>query len=406
MSHVPENVIENSNYLFEHFPKTKLSLKSIKLDIFHLKSKMTTLEKTYDLLDEHIHCSSALAFNSSAFDIPLIRKYLLPLLELQKNGNVLKRFNQYILIKTKKLRFLDAMNFLPPNTNLQNFCSDMTTTKLTSSNLDNHKGFLPYDKIQSVKDIESSILPLYSDFFSVIKGCNSFEENISIPKNIVSNLHLKNEYVKNIAKNRYLEFKTFWIKNNCDMKSYVKYYCNKDTSILLNACKLYAIKFREEFNIELYNHISLPQISRKLMRLHAHKEGAILPNFSPKNSWIYYSLKSSLTAGSSQVYCRYIDENSKISENSVETVIGYDCTAMYSRALMDFYPTNEPISYTKNSLDDKYFSIEKHIQFQNVYLFLKWLEKQYKIEIMSKKTLGYEIKLLGFFLDGYIEKKR
>ena len=43
---------------------------------------------------------------------------------------------------------------------------------------------------------------------------------------------------------------------------------NKDTSILLNACKLYAIKFREEFNIELYNiliKINTPKIKAKLL---------------------------------------------------------------------------------------------------------------------------------------------
>ena len=136
------------------------------------------------------------------------------------------------------------------------------------------------------------------------------------------------------------------------------------------------------------------------MRLEGHKRGCILANFSKQNSWIYYALKASLTAGSSQIYTRVANENTYILNNlvhqkqkkvepkkqntshwgpppsegnGVQHILGMDCTAMYGRALMGYYPTNNPICYVKNDPKKPHFSIQKSIQYSQVYLFMHYL---------------------------------
>ena len=430
----PEKFLRNSYLFFKNFPKIKSNPSSLKLDKYHLECELKQLEKIYNLLHEHIYCHRVCGFNSSSFDTNLVRKYLLIYLKIDNSTTVLKKHNRYLLIQTKKLKFIDTMNFLPPNTNLDKFCRDMSSTSTKSDNIEtsDEKAYLPYDKIDSIASIQSHKLPLFDDFFNILTGRNSFEENITIPPNFKTNLERKT-YISKIAHKRYINFKTFWYKNNFNMQTYIEFYCNKDVTILLNATKKYASVFRSQFKIELFDHISLPQISRKLMRLEGHKRGCILANFSKQNSWIYYALKASLTAGSSQIYTRVANENTYILNNlvhqkqkkvepkkqntshwgpppsegnGVQHILGMDCTAMYGRALMGYYPTNNPICYVKNDPKKPHFSIQKSIQYSQVYLFMHYLERKYNVSIATQRSVGYEIVKLGFPLDGFIEKSQ
>ena len=429
----PEKFLRNGYLFFKNFPKIKFNPSLLKLDIYHLECKLKQLEKIHNLLNDHIYCHRVCGYNSSSFDTNLVRKYLLIFLKIDNNTTVLKKHNRYLLIQTQKLKFVDVMNFLPPNTSLDKFCRDMYSCSSKSDNIEtaHEKGYLPYDKIDSIAAIQSHKLPLFDDFFNILSGRNSFEENITTPSDFKTDLE-KKAYISKIAHKRYINFKTFWLKNNFNMQSYIEYYCNKDVNILLNATKKYASVFRSQFKIELFDHISLPQISRKLMRLEAHKGGCILANFSKQNSWIYYALKASLTAGSSQIYTRLANENTYIlnnkvyqkkatrpkkqntshwgpppsETNTVRHILGMDCTAMYGRSLMGYYPTNNPICYVKNDPTKKHFSIQKSIQYSEVYLFMHYLERKYSVSITTQRSVGYEIVKLGFPLDGFIEKSQ
>ena len=409
-----DDILISSFSFIKSLPKIKHNRSSIKLDIYHLNSKLKEIRKIHKMVFDHIFCHSVAGFNSGNFDINLVRDRLL--IHLQNNKiEVLKKCNRYLLIKTPTLKFVDILNFVPPNTSLDKFCKNMTPP---NSESDLSKGHLPYDKIDSIDAVLSHDMPLYHHFFNILKGKNSFEENIDIPKEITDSKK-KKEYILKTAQSRYKNFQKFWKENNFNMQSYIAYYCNRDTHILLEATKIYASTFRTQFQIELFNHISLPQISRKLMKIEAFKSKCILSNFSKHNSWIYYALKASLCAGSSQVYSRFADTNSFIEDNKIhikkpnvkksnmiKQIKGLDCTSMYARALMGDYPTNNPICYVKNEMSDDSFEIKRSIQYRDVYLFTHFLENQLNVKIQTQISHGYEIIKLGYPLDGFIEKSR
>jgi len=71
-------------------------------------------------------------FNSGKFDINLIRPYLFPFLlrqenELDNKPRVIRKGTVYLSIETNRLRFLDMMQFLAPNTSYAKFLKSQQT---------------------------------------------------------------------------------------------------------------------------------------------------------------------------------------------------------------------------------------------------------------------------------------
>jgi hypothetical protein len=65
-------------------------------------------------------------YNSSKFDWNLIRPYFFPImmdrdLKTDQRPSVIKKINSYIMVETERLRFLDMMQFLAPNTSYAKF---------------------------------------------------------------------------------------------------------------------------------------------------------------------------------------------------------------------------------------------------------------------------------------------
>ena len=374
------------------------------LEIYHYESKLRELRSIYSELYDHIFNTPVLSFAGSHFDIPVIRPYLAHYLKWDRNCTVLKRFSRYIYIKTDTLSFIDITSFLPAGTSLSNFCLAMSHKSIHDIDVNdvNQKSFMCYDYITGPDVLFETKIPDYHHFFNSIKGCNSFEEDLERKPD---GSNRTQDEIKAIGLERYHKICQLWkTKHFTNIASYVKFYCNRDVDILLKSCITYQEKFSSDLKINLYKNISLPSIARKKLRLAALENNCPISIFNENNKWIYFALKSSQRGGSSQVFNRFASTETKLGDKFIKRCFGWDCRSMYSKCLTFTYPCGEPISYIREDHNDSVFTIKKDIFYKCMYVYMNWLEKKYNISIHNKMSHGYEKKVLGFPVDGFISR--
>jgi len=116
-----------------------------------------------------------LGFNSSKFDIPLIRRFLANEIH-QSTDAIIIQENKYSLVSTDKLVFLDVRNFLAPDYSYAKF--------LTAYDTDASKGHWPYEYIKSLEQLNEQNLPPQSAFHSSLKKSDISSEDYEELKNI------------------------------------------------------------------------------------------------------------------------------------------------------------------------------------------------------------------------------
>ena len=137
---------------------------------------MKKLDKLYKRFEAYCKELVVFGFNSSGYDIKLIKKYLFK--ELCERGQqptfTVKKSGKYPCIKTEHLKFMDILQFLAPGYNLKSFFKAFGVTE--------QKGFFPYDYFTSADQLDEITLPPYETFYSTIKNCNVLEEYIAFQK--------------------------------------------------------------------------------------------------------------------------------------------------------------------------------------------------------------------------------
>lgn len=130
------------------------------------------LEENDPLLDKRIVSWSnqlpVVGFNSSKFDIPLMRRLLAKAIH-KDTESVIIQGNRYSLISTHELAFLDIRNYLAPDTNYSSF--------LKAYNTETRKGFWPYEYVTSVSQLKEKNLPPRTAFYSTLKQEELSQEN-------------------------------------------------------------------------------------------------------------------------------------------------------------------------------------------------------------------------------------
>ena len=107
-----------------------------------------------------------LGFNSRNYDINLIKRHLIKILDpvQNKDFNIIKKCNSYISISTDKFQFLDVASYLSPNVSYAQF--------LKCYNAPESKGIFPYEFLDSYEKLNFPRLPEPSDFYSSLKEKN------------------------------------------------------------------------------------------------------------------------------------------------------------------------------------------------------------------------------------------
>ena len=138
---------------------------------------MKKLDKLYKKFEVYCKELVVFGFNSTGYDIKLIKKFLFK--ELCEHGQqptfTVKKSGKYPCIKTEHLKFLDVLQFLAPGYNLKSFFKAFGVTE--------QKGFFPYDYFIHTDQLDETHLPPYDTFYLTIKTATSWKKNI---------FHLKN----------------------------------------------------------------------------------------------------------------------------------------------------------------------------------------------------------------------
>ena len=88
-----------------------------------------------------------MGFNSTRYDLNLIKSKLAKHLNLSENAFVVKRNNSYLCVATDQLRFLDMSQFLVPGSSYSKF--------LKAFQVEECKTYLPYEWLDSVDKLRN-----------------------------------------------------------------------------------------------------------------------------------------------------------------------------------------------------------------------------------------------------------
>ena len=302
------------------------------------------------VLDSYLRELPVLGFNSSNYDINVIKMFLFKRLcsgeneeeesesESEKEGEhelgeetswvtkngikyLVKAHNQYKCIATPTLKFLDMRSYLAPDCSYAKY--------LTAFGVKEKKSFWPYEYIDCLSRLKETKLPPHSAFFSSLKN-----ENISVEE--------------------YDECQDMWKRSPVtgrpmtNLWELLEYYNNNDVQPFLSAIEEQS-KFYAQRGIDMFKDgIGVPGLTLRYLFKTLPSEDVYFSLFSDDQSDIHTLLRDNLVGGPSIVFERYHEKDvTKIRdpENGkfVKSLLGKDANALYLWALMQNMPTGTPV---------------------------------------------------------------
>ena len=316
-----------------------------------------------EILDSYLQELPVLGFNSSRYDLVVIKKYLFKKLCAEKTNVsekdddddddddvgepvrepesepvsvedavgedekwithrgikfIVKNNNQYKCIVTPTLKFLDILSYLSPGCSYSKYLAAFGVTE--------KKGYWPYEYITNVKQLQETELPTHSAFQSNLKN-------------------------KNISESEYRECQRVWkekgMKNLGDL---LMYYNNLDVQPFLSAI-VEQTKFYADRGIDmLKDGIGVPGLTLRYLFKTMPSKDVYFSLFSENQADLHSLLRSQLVGGPSIIFHRYhekgvtkIRENEKQEGKNVESLEGFDANALYLWAIMQNMPTGTPV---------------------------------------------------------------
>ena len=130
-------------------------------------------------LKKFINHLPILGFNSSGYDIPLIKNYFLPklarLVPLEASIQFMKKTTRYVSLTVNGLGdgggfvFLDIIQYLAPGFNLDTFI------KSFADDNSSHKSYFPYEYLNSYDKLAETEMPSYEAFVSELRQENQLD---------------------------------------------------------------------------------------------------------------------------------------------------------------------------------------------------------------------------------------
>ncbi|MES9993656.1 MAG: C2H2-type zinc finger protein, partial [Candidatus Thiodiazotropha sp.] len=127
------------------------------------------LQNIYGRMETYMTQVPVLGFNSSKYDLNLIKRCLAKHLEMHEDSQafVVKKDNAYACIATDKLKFLDMSQYLAVGSSYAGF--------LKAYQVSGSKGHFPYEWFDSTEKLDYPSLPAHDCFYSDLKGINISE---------------------------------------------------------------------------------------------------------------------------------------------------------------------------------------------------------------------------------------
>ena len=131
------------------------------------------LAKLSEKLDRFLREMPVIGFNSSRYDINVIRKFLFKKIESaevdEKNetggfDSVIKRNNGYMCLRMHRLKLPDITNYLAPGFSYDQFLKAYNSTA--------QKTHFPYEWLTGVDKLDFDALPSHGEFYSSLRNSN------------------------------------------------------------------------------------------------------------------------------------------------------------------------------------------------------------------------------------------
>ena len=264
-----------------------------------------------------------IGFNSGRYDLNVVKKFFIPyLLKPSKQDDndaddeaadeirfVIKRQNTFMCFSTKKLKFLDIINFLAPGYSYDKY--------LKAYGCELQKGHFPYEYMDGIGKLEDSALPHQEAFYS----------------------RLKNE---GISDEDYARCQAVWRDNGMKtMHDFLVWYNNRDVVPFLDAIdKQFA--FYKQQNIDMFKDgVSVPGLTL-LYLFNGLPPDTNFVTFNQTNSDLHQLVKDNIVGGPAIIFHRYHEKGvTRIrgGEELCRAIVGYDANALYLWALMQDMPT-------------------------------------------------------------------
>ena len=303
-----------------------------------------------------LHQLPVIGFNSGKYDLNVIKQFFVAyLLKPSKQDKdeyideedddddetqfVNKRQNTFMCFSTKKLKFLDIVNYLAPGFSYDKY--------LKAYGCDLQKGHFPYEYMDGIGKLEDRALPPQEAFYS----------------------RLKNE---GISDEDYARCHAVWRDNGMKtMHDFLVWYNNRDVEPFLQAIhKQFA--FYQQQNIDMFKDgISVPGLTL-LYLFNDLPSNTFFTVFNKTNSDLHQLVKDNIVGGPAIIFHRYHEKNvTKIrGEETCRSIVGYDANALYLWALMQDMPTG----WYVRRREEKQFRPQKAQPFGQ--MAVQWLNRE------------------------------
>ena len=249
-----QRVFEFENHCFEDDNEEKDASTQF------LRMQKIQLIELQEHLERYCNVLPVFGFNSTKYDINLIKSYLLPVRINERNmePTLIKKTNQFVSLKFGDVHLLDILNFLGGATSLDLFLKAYKTSET--------EGFFPYEWFDCPKKMNNSELPLYDAIFSKLRNMKPLEKGYS-DYQILFSSGLKTEEALSKMKvskpppsgeEDYQYLLDIWNHENmCTFKDFLRWYNNKDVVPTLEAmqkfeARVYTSEFGEYLSPQIY----------------------------------------------------------------------------------------------------------------------------------------------------------
>ncbi len=226
---------------------------------------------------------------------------------------------------TDKLKYLDLTNYLAAGTTLAKFYS--------AYKVESPKGWFPYEWYNTLKKHSETSLPQRTEKVRALleKEHRTEEEEELIRQDpyfsILKGKTITNEQVDLCEKE--------WIEQGMqNFGDFVEFYNNGDVIGLVEGIVKLSKIYKDQ-KLDMFKQaVSLPKLTQKQI-FRALGEDEYFTSFSEKHAYIYKELREGIVGGPSIIFNRYQEKGvTKIRGGELcQGVFGWDCNAMYLRAL-------------------------------------------------------------------------
>lgn len=366
------------------------------------------VHKARDCFETYCRQVPTIGFNSSNYDLNLVKTQLASHLGLHLPGNkfIVKKNNSYMCLSNDRLKFLDMTSYLPPGTSYDNF--------LKSFKVQQGKGYFPYEYFDDISRLDDTTLPPKESFYSSLKDRNVLENDtftkyhkliVDEDKSVqeaLNILRLKRP-PKSSEDEMYSYLLQVWQEENMlSFRDFLMWYNNLDVVPFVEAIEAFKRYFLND-NIDVFkNCISIPGAARQMLFETGLKSGASFALIDVFDKDLYDTIKDNIIGGPSIIFTRkhkvgqtYIRDDPS---RPCQSIVGYDANSLYLFAICQPMLVH---SYTRRLKASGFKPSNSRRRYKSMYDWLEWLNYSSQANIKHKLNNGVEKRVGPYLVDGF-----